>query len=109
MDTEFTFQFHDEISTSHPAGIEVTYNVTAQAVAQYDYCPLADCDVFQGMDFDILQIEYMGQILPACMPREDKFAAWIERVKDKARDVFERRSGRAFEGLYVTIHELIPA
>jgi hypothetical protein len=105
----FTFEFHDEVSTSHPDGIEVTYNVTAQAVAQYDYCPLSDCDVFQGYDFDILSIEYGGRFLPVYMPREAKFPAWIERVKDKARDVFERRSGRAFEGLKITVHDFILA
>ena len=101
MDT-FTFEFHDEVSTSHPAGVEITYNVTAQAVAQYDYCPLAGMDVFQGMDFDILQIEYNGLLLPCYMPKEPHFAAWIDRVKEKAREVYNRQAGKVFEGVHVT-------
>lgn len=107
MDTEFTFQFHDEVSTSHPYGVEITYDVTAQAVANYDYCPLARADVFTGMDFDILEIKYMGQQLPTHMPKEDKFPAWIERVKDKARDVYDAQAGKVLHGLKVTVHELI--
>ncbi len=101
MDT-FTFEFHDEVFTSHPEGIEVSYNVTAQAVAQYDYCPLAGMDVFQGMDFDILQIEYNGLLLPCYMPKEPHFAAWIDRVKEKAREVYNRQAGKVFEGVHVT-------
>lgn len=100
----FTFEFHDEVHTSHPEGIEVTYNVTAQAVKQYEYCPLHDCDVFNGVTFDILCIEYNGRYLPVSMPREDKFPPWIERVQDKARDVYERLSSK---GIKISVHEIL--
>lgn len=106
MDTEFTFQFHDEVFTNHPYGVEITYEVTAQAVANYDYCPLAQMDVFTGMDFDILEIKYMGQSLPVHMPNERMFNRWIERVKDKARDVYSARLGRGFIGLKVAVHSV---
>jgi hypothetical protein len=106
MDT-FTFEFHDEVSTSHPAGIEVSYNVTAQAVAQHDYCPLAQMDLFSGISLDILQIEYNGLLLPCHMPKEPRFAAWIDRVKQKAREVYNRRSGKVFEGVHVTLYDVI--
>jgi len=106
MDT-FTFEFHDEVSTSHPAGVEITYNVTAQVVSHYDHCTLSGKDLFSGMSFDILQIEYNGLLLPCYMPNERHFSAWIDRVKEKAREVYDRRSGKVFEGVHVTLYDVI--
>jgi hypothetical protein len=54
------------------------------------------------MSFDILQIEYNGIFLPCYMPKEPHFAAWIDRVKEKAREVYDRRAGKVFEGVRVT-------
>lgn len=106
---QFTFTYPEEIlKEGHPAGIEVYYDVTAEAVHLYDNDPCDHTrDVYTGFKIDILKIEYNGRELPVFMPREPKMSEWLDKVKEAALNKYDDLCADQY--IKITIHDSIPA